>query len=109
MEPQRMTSSKTQVELIARRVLVSGKVQGVNYRATLAERARELNVQGWCRNLRDKRVEAWLCGTPDAVADLLAWMHKGPPGAAVDKMEIENQAVLEPMLGESIQAFEIRK
>lgn len=104
-----MASSKTSVETIARRAVVSGKVQGVGYRHSLAERARQLNIQGWCRNLSDGRVEVWLQGTPDTVTELLAWLYKGPPEAAVQKVEIEHQAVLEPMLGESIQTFEIRE
>jgi acylphosphatase len=102
-------TSKTPVETLVKRVLISGNVQGVGYRYALAERARQLNIQGWCKNLPDGRVEAWIQGTPDPVADILAWLHKGPAGASVDKVEIENQAVLEPLLRETIQTFEIRK
>jgi acylphosphatase len=104
-----MASFKTSVETIVRRILISGVVQGVGYRHSLTERARQLNLQGWCRNLPDGRVEAWVQGTPDAVADVLAWIHIGPPAAQVEKVEIEEQALLEPLLGESIQMFEIRK
>lgn len=104
-----MASFKTSVETVVRRVLISGTVQGVGYRQALAERARQLNLQGWCRNLPDGRVEAWVQGLPDAVAEVLAWMHIGPPSAKVEKVEIEEQALLEPLLSESIQLFEIRK
>lgn len=104
-----MASSKASVETIARHVLVSGQVQGVGFRYALTEQARSLNIQGWCRNLPDGRVEAWLQGTPGAMAVILAWMHQGPPGSSVEQVAVENQAVLEPMLGESIQMFEIRK
>ena len=104
-----MASFKMSVETVVRRVLISGTVQGVGYRQSLAERARQLNIQGWCRNLPDGRVEAWVQGLPDAVADILAWMHKGPPNAVVEKVESEEQALLEPMLSETIQMFEIRK
>jgi acylphosphatase len=104
-----MPSSKASVETVARRVLVSGKVQGVGYRYALADMARSQNIQGWCKNLADGRVEAWLQGTKETMAYILDWMQQGPPQAVVEHLEIENQAILEPMLGESIQTFEIRK
>jgi acylphosphatase len=104
-----MSSSKTRLHNVARRVLVSGTVQGVGYRASLSERARELNIEGWCRNLPDGRVEAWLNGQPEAVEELLTWMRQGPPGAAVETLDVEEQAVLEPLLRESVELFEIRK
>lgn len=104
-----MTSSRASVETIARRVLISGRVQGVGYRYSLAELARELNITGWCRNLPDGRVEAWIQGSKDAVTQLLDWMDHGPPEAVIEHVDIENQAVLEPMLSESIQTFEIRR
>lgn len=103
------SSSHTSVQPIARRVLISGKVQGVGYRYALAAYARDLNISGWCRNLPDGRVEAWLQGNPTALEPILAWLYKGPPQAVVEHVEIEHQATLEPMLQESIQVFEIRK
>jgi acylphosphatase len=104
-----MSSSKTSIETIARRVLVSGKVQGVGFRYALAERARNLNIQGWCRNLPDGRLEAWLQGAKAAMMEILEWIEQGPPQSVVEHVDIENQAVLEPMLSETIQTFEIRK
>jgi acylphosphatase len=105
-----MTSfSQTSVQPIARRALISGKVQGVGYRFALAAIARELNIMGWCRNLADGRVEAWLQGEPAAVEKVLDWLHQGPPQAVVENVEVENQAMLEPLLQENIQTFEIRK
>lgn len=94
---------------IARRIIVSGRVQGVGFRYSLAERARQLNVQGWCRNLPDGRVEAMVQGSKDGVDMLLDWAQQGPPQAVVEHMEVENQAVLEPLLSESIETFEIRR
>jgi acylphosphatase len=76
---------------------------------SMADQARELHIQGWCRNLPDGRVEAWMQGTPDNMARMLEWVHQGPAGADVAQVDIENQAVLEPMLSETIQTFEIRK
>lgn len=104
-----MTYSRASIETIARRVMVSGQVQGVGFRYGLAELARNLNISGWCRNLKDGRVEAWIQGPKDAINTLLDWIQHGPPEALVQHVDIENQAILEPMLGESIQAFEIRR
>lgn len=70
-------------------VLVTGRVQGVFYRAATRERANELGVSGWVRNLPDGRVEARVEGDPGAVEDLLAWMRQGPPSAVVDELEAE--------------------
>jgi len=95
--------------MIARRVLVSGNVQGVGYRASLLEKARELNIEGWCRNTPEGQVEAWLQGPIDMVDNLLNWMQQGPPDAQVSHLEVEPQAILEPMLGESVELFQIRK
>jgi acylphosphatase len=105
----KMSSFSSSVETVARRVMISGQVQGVGFRQALAELARDLNVTGWCRNLADGRVEAFILGTKDAIAAMLDWMQKGPPSAVVHHVDVENQAVLEPMLGETIQTFEIRR
>jgi len=68
---------------IARQAVVSGRVQGVYYRASTQQQARRLAVAGWVRNRPDGSVEAWLEGAPDAVEALLAWMRRGPAGARV--------------------------
>jgi acylphosphatase len=54
-------------------------------------------------------VEAWLQGAKTPMLEILQWIGQGPPQAVIDNVDVENQAVLEPMLGESIQTFEIRK
>ena len=59
---------------VCRRCLVSGKVQGVFYRASTAERARELGVTGYAKNLPDGRVEVLACGDEAAVQQLLDWL-----------------------------------
>jgi len=89
--------------------MVSGQVQGVGYRYSLAELARNLNITGWCRNLRDGRVEAWLQGSKEAINATLDWMQHGPPEAVVQHVDVEDQAILEPLLSETIQTFEIRR
>ena len=73
---------------IGRRVLVSGLVQGVWFRQTTADVAREAGVAGWVRNLPDGRVEAVLEGEPAAVEAVLAWCYRGPRAARVDHIEI---------------------
>ncbi len=72
-------------------VWVSGRVQGVYYRASTRARARELDLAGWVRNLSDGRVEAVFEGTPDAAASAVAWCRTGPPGAAVESVETREE------------------
>lgn len=104
-----MSSIKTTGALVAKRVIVTGKVQGVGFRYGLADVARSLHIWGWCRNVPDGTVEAFLQGDAGRVGQVLEWTRQGPPGAQVEQVLIEDQAVLEPMLEETIQAFEIRR
>ena len=76
--------------LIARRAWVSGRVQGVNYRAATALRAEQLGVRGYARNLEDGRVEVLAIGTCDSVEALLTWLWRGPSFAHVVAVEIED-------------------
>ena len=70
-------------------VLISGRVQGVWYRASTAEKAASLGIRGWVRNLTDDRVEAWFQGDAQALEKQVAWCHKGPPNSRVDGVAIE--------------------
>jgi len=70
-------------------VHVSGKVQGVYYRANTRDRARERDVDGWVRNRSDGRVEAVFEGHRDAVEELVEWCHEGSPAARVEGVEVE--------------------
>lgn len=83
-------------------VYVSGRVQGVFFRANTKKQALKLGVKGWVRNLPDGRVEAVFEGSKDAVAGIVAWALYGPPAARVDKLEATRE---EP---ECIEGFEIR-
>lgn len=76
-------------ELIQAHVFVSGKVQGVFYRQTAANRAEELGVRGWVRNLPDRRVEAVFQGSPTAIAAMIEWCRQGPPAARVQEVTVE--------------------
>jgi len=75
-------------------VRVTGRVQGVFYRATCVERARALGLAGWVRNALDGDVEAEFEGTDDAVNAIVGWCREGPPHAVVDALEVEERAVL---------------
>lgn len=62
---------------------VSGRVQGVFYRATAASKARELGVHGYARNLTDGRVEVLACGEPAAVDEFTQWLWTGSSASKV--------------------------
>jgi len=66
---------------------VSGRVQGVFFRASTQEKARQLGLSGWAKNLADGRVEVLACGTDEILAKLELWLRQGPPMARVDKVE----------------------
>ena len=75
--------------LIARRVRVTGRVQGVFFRAWTRGEAQTLGLCGWVRNCSDGTVEAHLEGEADAVEEMLDLMREGPPGARVDEVSVE--------------------
>jgi acylphosphatase len=83
-------------------VFVSGKVQGVYYRANTRDTAREKGVDGWVRNLDDGRVEAVFEGDEPAVEAMVEWCHTGSPRARVEDVEVEYQSP------EGLDGFEIR-
>ncbi|MGD8428993.1 MAG: acylphosphatase [Ectothiorhodospiraceae bacterium] len=72
------------------RCIVSGTVQGVFFRATTRERARELGLRGYARNLPDGRVEVVACGEPGALERLEDWLWEGPAHASVAGVESES-------------------
>lgn len=69
--------------------LISGKVQGVFFRASTREQALSLGVSGYARNLADGRVEVMACGEKDAVDRLRGWLTRGPAGARVTAIACE--------------------
>jgi acylphosphatase len=89
---------------VCRRCLVSGRVQGVFYRATVARRARELGVDGYACNLPDGRVEVLACGPPAAIESLMAALWAGSSASKVSDVAIEE--VADP--GESMRGFATR-
>jgi acylphosphatase/predicted MFS family arabinose efflux permease len=90
------------VPVVRRRVLVSGRVQGVFYRDTCRRIAQRHGVAGWVRNLRDGRVEAAFEGAPSAVAAMVRWAGEGPEHAAVTHVEEHEEPP------EALTTFEIR-
>lgn len=79
--------------MIARRVIVRGRVQGVGYRDATIEAATALGVAGWVRNVHDGTVEAWLQGDATAVERAIHWCRRGPPAARVTAVEVAESAV----------------
>lgn len=75
---------------VARRVVVSGEVQGVFFRDTCRRVAAGSGVSGWVRNRSDGRVEAWIEGPSEAVDRVVAWCRRGPAGADVTDVEVSD-------------------
>jgi len=73
------------------RVIVSGIVQGVFFRAATRRAAADLNLTGWVRNMDDGRVETLLEGEDADVDKMILWCHKGPPSAVVEKVTISEE------------------
>ncbi|MGD9388697.1 MAG: acylphosphatase [Gammaproteobacteria bacterium] len=82
---------------VARRCIVTGRVQGVFFRDSTARRASELGVTGVARNLPDGTVEVLACGDEAAVAALCEWLWEGPPAARVDGVDVETRALPDPL------------
>ena len=71
------------------RVRISGRVQGVYFRADAQARARSLGLAGWVRNVPDGTLEAVFEGEDERVESIIAWCRRGPSGARVDDVQIE--------------------
>ena len=88
--------------MIARRVRVTGRVQGVFFRAWARDEARSLGVSGWVRNCEDGSVEAHVEGAEEAVNTLIGRMRHGPPHARVVDVHVDEA------IAEGIGRFEVR-
>ncbi|MFB6105714.1 MAG: acylphosphatase [Halobacteriaceae archaeon] len=84
-------------------VFVSGRVQGVFFRATTRDAAGERGVDGWVRNLDDGRVEAVFEGPADAVESMVAFCREGSPAASVRDVDAEDGAP------EGLDGFSVRR
>ena len=73
------------------RVRISGRVQGVFFRAEARSRAESLGLAGWARNAADGSVEAVFEGDEARVRSMVDWCRRGPSGARVDDVEVETE------------------
>ena len=86
---------------IRRRLVITGRVQGVWYRGSLSEQAALRGLAGWVRNRADGSVEAVVEGRAELVEELRLWCHTGPPAARVESVEARPEEV------EGLVGFEI--
>jgi acylphosphatase len=89
-------------DIVRRRVVAHGRVQGVFFRHSVRERANAHGVSGWVRNRSDGAVEAVLEGPREAVERVMRFFETGPPSAHVEELEIEEGRP------EQLRGFEIR-
>lgn len=82
---------------------VSGRVQGVFFRAATCQQAARLGLKGWVRNLRDGRVEVLACGEEPALEALQQWLRNGPEMARVERIEVREEVV-----PDGLEAFVVR-
>jgi acylphosphatase len=71
------------------RFIVTGRVQGVFFRASTRDFALQLGVAGYAKNCEDGSVEVVASGSTEALAALFAWLHHGPPAARVERVQRE--------------------
>jgi acylphosphatase len=67
---------------------ITGRVQGVGYRDSLRAQAVRVGCTGWVRNRKDGSVEAHVSGEGEAVDQVVAWAHRGPPAALVEEVKV---------------------
>lgn len=84
-----MPDSSNSAHLARLHAVVSGMVQGVNFRATTAREASALGLRGWVRNLRDGRVEVMAEGQRDQLEAFQKYLWNGPPAASVTGVDVE--------------------
>jgi acylphosphatase len=83
-------------------VYVAGDVQGVFFRDSTREKAQQLGLSGWVKNLPDGRVEALFEGPSQKVREMVRWCEQGPPHAAVENVDVEFDTA-----GEDVSGFEV--
>ena len=92
----------------ARHLRVHGRVQGVGYRQGLVREATRLGLRGWVRNRSDGTVEALAVGSAAALDALLEWAHRGPPAAAVLRVDVQAPGKAEATEAAAVSGFEQR-
>jgi acylphosphatase len=76
--------------VVARRLVVHGRVQGVGFRFAMVDAA--MGLAGWVRNRHDGTVEAWVQGDDASVERAIAWARRGPASARVDRVDVDDVA-----------------
>ncbi|MBF0110124.1 MAG: acylphosphatase [Magnetococcales bacterium] len=90
-----------------RTLVISGRVQGVWYRASTQRKAQELGLSGWVENQPDGTVLVLVSGPHPKVEALIDWCRQGPPGARVERVEIGECP--EPAAHQATDGFVIRR
>lgn len=90
--------SQPDQSVVRRAVAVTGRVQGVSFRYHTAQQAECLGLTGWVRNHEDGSVRLDVQGPEASVADLVRWLHEGPPHARVDGVRVD---AVDPRTGET--------
>ena len=88
---------------VARRLVISGRVQGVGFRYFTRDVAQREGLTGWVRNLPDGRVEAFLEGEAQSVDRVEAKVRRGPSSARVDEVFVDEEGALGAYKGFSIK------
>jgi len=76
------------LKVITKQLIISGKVQGVFYRASAKKIADQMGVQGWIKNLANGNVEAVISGSEEQINQFIKWAWEGPPKSRVDHIDI---------------------
>jgi acylphosphatase len=83
--------------------IISGRVQGVFFRASTQKKALGLGLNGWVKNLPDGSVEALFEGPAKTVEQMIEWAHIGPPSAVVSSVQIKELLADEPLSGFAVR------
>ena len=84
-------------------IRVSGQVQGVFFRDSTREKAEELGLAGWVKNLLDGQVEAVFEGPSESVREMVRWCEEGPPHASVENVDTDFESA-----SGDLEGFEVR-
>lgn len=84
-------------------VFISGRVQGVGFRASTRREAKELGVEGWVKNLSDGRVEAIFEGDEESVEEMVEWSKEGSRTARVEEVDVSREKYRD-----DFEKFEVR-